>query len=174
MNSAINNWAIRHGVGINALRELQIIFGQHGGDFMPALAKGTSEGAVQSVVRLEAARKGIRLFRNNVGVLQDARGVPVRYGLANESKVTNEAVKSADLIGWRPITIRPDQIGQTIAQFVSRECKHVGWHYTGNAREEAQLAWAQLVAAGGGDAAFCTGEGTLDETVNIKHNALPV
>jgi hypothetical protein len=85
----------------------------------------------------------------------------VRYGLANDSKELNEAIKSADLIGWRPMRIEQRHVGQCVAVFVSRECKKVGWHYTGSDREPAQLAWAQLVTAAGGDAAFCTGVGTL-------------
>jgi len=161
MNPSIYKWAIRNHVSLQALNELQVIFGMYGGEELPAPFKGTSEAAVQSVVRLEAARKGIRLFRNNVGALVDARGVPVRYGLANDSKQLNEAIKSADLIGWRPLQIEQHHVGQCVAQFVSRECKKVGWHYTGDSHEQAQLAWAQLVAAGGGDAAFCTGEGSL-------------
>jgi len=154
-------WAARHGIGLAALNELQALFGLHGGHFMPLRVAGESEAAVQSVVRLEGAHKGLRLFRNNVGALLDSRGVPVRYGLANESKQVNDVVKSADLIGWRPLVITPSHIGATVAQFVSRECKPVGWRYTGTEHERAQLAWAELVRSGGGDAAFCTGEGTL-------------
>lgn len=161
MNSAIYQWANRHRVSIQALNELQALFGMHGGHELPPSIKGISEGAVQAAVRLEAASKGVRLFRNNVGAMIDSRGVPVRYGLANDSKQVNEAIKSADLIGWRPLIVRPDMIGQCVALFVSRECKKVGWHYTGDAHEQAQLAWAQLVTSGGGDAAFCTGTGTL-------------
>lgn len=161
MSPAVYQWAARHGVTLQALAELQAIFGMHGGHELPAEVKGTSEAAVQAAVRLEAARKGVRLFRNNVGALVDSRGVPVRYGLANESKQVNEVMKSADLIGWRPLLIEPRHIGTVVAQFVSRECKHPTWHYTGGDREPAQLAWAQLVTAGGGDAAFCTGVGTL-------------
>lgn len=161
MTPAVYQWAARHGVGMQALVELQAIFGMHGGHELPPAVKGTSEAAVQAAVRLEAARKGVRLFRNNVGALIDSRGVPVRYGLANESKQVNEVMKSADLIGWRPLLIEPQHVGQVIGQFVSRECKRPGWHYTGDAHEEAQLNWAQLVTAAGGDAAFCTGEGTL-------------
>lgn len=161
MTPAVYQWAARHGVSLQALKELEIIFGMAGGHFLPPTVKGTSEAAVQAAVRLEAARKGVRLFRNNVGALIDARGVPVRYGLANESKQVNDVCKSADLIGWRPVLICPQHVGQVIGQFVSRECKRPGWHYTGDAHEQAQLAWAQLVAAGGGDAAFCAGEGTL-------------
>lgn len=161
MTPAVYQWAARNGVSMQALHELQAIFGLHGGHDLPPAVKGTSEAAVQSAVRLEAARKGVRLFRNNVGALIDSRGVPVRYGLANESKQVNEVMKSADLIGWRPVVIGPQHVGQCLALFVSREVKAVGWHYTGADREPAQLAWAQLVTASGGDAAFCTGEGTL-------------
>ena len=168
MSPAVYQWAVRHGVTMAALQELAGIFGMHGtppagceGHDLPPEVKGTSEAAVQAAVRLEAARKGVRLFRNNVGALIDSRGVPVRYGLANESKQVNEVMKSADLIGWRPLLIEQRHVGQCVALFVSRECKKVGWHYTGDDHEQAQLAWAQLVTSGGGDAAFCTGTGTL-------------
>lgn len=161
MSPAVYKWSIRHGVSMVALQELAGLFGMHGGHFLPPAVKGTSEAATQAAIRLEAARKGVRLFRNNVGVLMDATGRPVRYGLANESKQVNDVCKSADLIGWRPVLIGPQHVGQVIGQFVSRECKRPGWHYTGDAHEQAQLAWAQLVAAGGGDACFTTGEGTL-------------
>lgn len=173
MTPEILQWAVRHHVNIQALHELQTIFGMHGGHTMPVHATGNSESAVQSLVRLEAARSGIKLFRNNVGSFIDGRGIPIRYGLANESKKVNDVMKSADLIGWRTITIVPQMIGQCIAQFISRECKAVGWHYTGSDREKAQLAWAQLVTAGGGDAKFCTGEGTLDGAVIISHTTQP-
>mgnify|MGYP000429125087 CR=1 FL=1 len=161
MSPAVYRWAARHGVSLQALAELQALFGMHGGHELPAEIKGTSEAAVQAAVRLEAARKGVRLFRNNVGALVDSRGVPVRYGLANDSKQVNEVMKSADLIGWRPLLIEPRHVGTVVGQFASRECKKVGWRYTGADREPAQLAWAQLVTSGGGDAAFCTGVGTL-------------
>ena len=161
MSPAVYQWAARHGVSLQALAELQAVFGMQGGHDLPPEVKGHSEAAVQAAVRLEAARKGVRLFRNNVGALVDSRGVPVRYGLANDSKQVNEVMKSADLIGWRPVLISPQHVGLVLAQFVSRECKKPDWRYTGDDREPAQLAWAQLVTAGGGDAAFCTGVGTL-------------
>lgn len=161
MNQAIYQWAVKHKVSIQALNELQGLFGMHGNHELPANVKGTSESAVQVAVRLEASHKGVRLFRNNVGAMIDSRGVPIRYGLANDSKQVNEAIKSADLIGWKSVIIKPEHIGQCFAVFVSRECKKVGWHYTGDHHEQAQLAWAQLVTSAGGDAAFCTGIGTL-------------
>lgn len=162
MTPEIYKWAIRHHVGIDAINELSILFGLNGDvHTLPPEITGTSEVAVQNAVRLEASRKGVRLWRNNVGALLDARGVPVRYGLANDSKQLNKVIKSGDLIGWRAVHIAREHLGTTIAQFVSRECKPVGWRYTATEHEAAQLAWAQLVTVGGGDAAFCTGEGTL-------------
>lgn len=161
MTPELNRWAARHHVTTDAMRELASIFGLHGGHTLPDSIKGTSEAAVQAAVRLEAAAAGCHLWRNNVGVLMDTNSRPVRFGLANDSKQLNEAIKSADLIGWRTMLIEPHHVGQQVAVFVSRECKRPGWHYTGSDRERAQLAWAQLVAAAGGDAAFCTGVGTL-------------
>ena len=120
-----------------------------------------TEAWVQSVVRLEASRKGLKLWRNNVGAMLDARGVPVRFGLANDSKGLNEEIKSGDLIGWRPIIITPAYVGLKIAQFVSRECKMPNWKYSGNEHERAQLRWIEAIIADGGDAAFCSGEGSL-------------
>lgn len=162
MNTSIVQWASRHHVSPQALAELRVIFGLNGVGEMPPQATGVSEAAVQSVVRLEAGRKGVRLWRNNVGVLRnELTGQPVRYGLGNDSQQLNKVIKSGDLIGWRAVLITPAHVGSVIAQFVSRECKKVGWSYRGDEHEEAQLKWATVLAQDGGDASFCTGEGTL-------------
>lgn len=154
-------WAIKWGVPFEALAELTSdVLGLEGNDPMPPKS-GNSEDAVQAVVMLEAPHKGVKLWRNNVGVLQDDRGVPVRYGLANQSPAQNKILKSGDLIGIRKVFITPAMVGWTIGQFVSREVKKVGWRYTGDAHETAQLNWANLINSYGGDAAFVTGEGTL-------------
>lgn len=124
-----------------------------------------SETAVQADVRLTLARKGYTLFRNNVGTLLDKRGVPLRFGLANDSAALNARYKSADLIGWRTVTVTPDMVGQQLAVFVSRECKEEGWipapptNRTRYEHEQAQRNWADLVTAAGGDATFVTGAG---------------
>lgn len=159
MNSDITQWALRHGVSAQALHELDVLFGIE----TQLLATGSydSEAAVQSDVRLEAAAKGIHLFRNNVGVLPDKDGRPVRYGLANDSSRLNKIIKSADLIGWRRVRIEQSHVGSVIAQFVSRECKRGDWKYSGNDHEVAQLAWIKLINANGGDAQFCNKVGTL-------------
>ena len=127
----------------------------------PAPPQAT-EAWSQSMVRLEAPRFGIWLGRNNVGALLDKRGVPVRYGLANESKQQNEVMKSGDLIGIRPVVITASMVGCTIGQFVSRECKRPGWVFKGDAHEQAQANWAALVIKYGGDAKFATGEGSFN------------
>lgn len=124
--------------------------------------EGASESRVQSMIRLEASQKDVLLFRNNVGALLDERGVPVRYGLANESAKMNEAIKSSDLIGIRKIVITPAHVGYTIGRFVARECKHGAWRRgEDRKREDAQERFLNLVLAYGGDAAFAPGPGTL-------------
>lgn len=110
---------------------------------------------------LEASRKGVRMWRNNVGALKDANGRVVRYGLANETARLNETLKSSDYIGWRTVIIQPHHVGMRFGQCVLREMKAPGWNYTGTKREVAQLAFLGMAANAGCDAAFCTGEGSL-------------
>lgn len=155
----LHAWAQRWNVPYAALHELQQAFGQLNND--PPHMAGKSEGAVQSLVRLEATRKGKRLFRNNVGAgyLQD--GSFIRWGLANDSATVNAVCKSSDLIGISPEIITAADVGQPRGRFIAREIKEGGWNYSGTEREIAQLKFLQIVAAMGGDAAFATGEGTL-------------
>lgn len=158
----LHEWARRWNVPLEMFRDLQITLGTYTPP-LPAEAPGAgkSEAWAQSVVRLEASEKGVKLFRNNVGVLEDKTGRPVRYGLGNDSPKMNEVIKSGDLIGIRPVVILPHHVGHTFGQFVSREIKAPNWQYTGGGREPAQLAWANLINANGGDAAFATGPGSL-------------
>jgi hypothetical protein len=157
-------WALQWNIPPAALFDLRMRMGV-AGMFMPPLqvqGKHGSEVRQQSLVRLDAATNGVWLTRNNVGALIDERGVPVRYGLANESKEQNRNVKSADLIGIKPITITSQHVGHVIGQFVSREAKHEGWKYSGDKHEVAQLNWANFVISKGGDAAFCSGPGSFN------------
>jgi hypothetical protein len=108
-----------------------------------------SESTVQAEVRLSAVKYELKLFRNNVGVLVDATGRPVRYGLANESKELNKKIKSGDLIGWRPVFVTEAMVGKVFAQFVSIECKGEN-SKTAKARAAAQRRWAKLVQDAGG------------------------
>lgn len=156
--NTLHEWAAQWGISLAALTDLRTRMGA--GD-APPLMTGTSEAAVLSQVRLEASRKGLRLWRNNVGGMYDENNRFVRFGLANESVQMNSVVKSGDLIGIRPVLICPQHVGRTIGQFVSRECKAGGWRYTGQGREPAQMSWAGIITTMGGDAAFTTGEGSL-------------
>lgn len=154
------DWAAKWRVSPAAMADLQSrVFGLDGA---PDAKPGRSEAAVQSRVRLEASRKGGRLWRNNLGAFEDpATGGWTRFGLANDSARVNAVMKSADLIGLRPVLVESRHVGTVIGQFVSREIKASGWTYRGTGREIAQLNWATLVNTLGGDACFATGEGTL-------------
>jgi hypothetical protein len=105
------------------------------------------EQSIMQRVQLEATRKGWRVFRNNVGQLLDARGVPVRYGLCPGS---------SDLIGWRELVITPEMVGQKVAQFVAVEVKTP----TGKATAQ-QMQFLQAVERAGGVAVVVRGEGAL-------------
>ena len=94
------------------------------------------EQAIMQRVQLAASRLGWRLFRNNVGCLPDARGVPVTFGLCPGS---------ADLVGWRSVVVTPDMVGQTIAQFVAVEVKGPKGRLT-----PVQANWLNAVEQAGG------------------------
>lgn len=149
----LRTWALRHNVTPAALGELAEILGAGS---QPEGEEGASEGRVQSRVRLAAPFHGMKLWRNNVGALLDKRDIPVRFGLANDTPALNKKLKSGDLIGWRSVEITGAMVGSVIAQFVSFECKHAGWHYTGDEHEQAQQRWAALVELAGGHARFVT------------------
>lgn len=150
---SLNEWAIRHHVGMDALAELKEMLGR-GPAIHLAPGDALSEAGVQSRVRLAAPAKRMRLWRNNVGALVDARGVPVRYGLANESPAMNKAYKSSDLIGSTTVTVTPAMVGTDVAILTAIECKESAWRYTGTPREVAQAAFHGLVIADGGYARF--------------------
>ena len=112
-----------------------------------------TEQQIQQHIRLACSRGPVRLYRNNTGTLRDANGRPVQFGLA---------VGSADLIGWRTVTITPDMVGQRVAVFTSIEVKSA----TGRLRPE-QRQWLEAVQSAGGiagvarsveDAARLTGD----------------
>ena len=153
----IYNWSKKWGVSADAVRDLMTMCNALN-DIPISSHTPKSEAAVQQLVRLQAAQQGALLWRNNVGVMTDSRGVPVRYGLANDTKALNEKIKSSDLIGLRPVRITPAHVGTVIGQFWAREVKAEGWAYTGTAHEEAQLQFITLVNSHGGDAKFTTGE----------------
>ena len=105
-----------------------------------------SESDVLASIRLAVSRlTDVRLFRNNSGMLLDASGKPVRYGVGQPG--------GSDLLGWRSVTITPDMVGQQIAVFTAAEVKAPGWKPRNAADRER---WAhqtnfidRVVAAGG-------------------------
>lgn len=157
MTNDLLEWQRKHSITAEALADLVTMVGLD----VPRSAKDTPEARVQDEARLLASKMGWRLFRNNVGVLKDERGVPVRYGIANDSPAMNKRIKSSDLIGIRPVVITPDMVGSTIGQFVAREVKKAGWKYKGTEHEQAQLAFGTLIIGLGGDFKFYNGEGEL-------------
>lgn len=158
----LREWAYRNGVPLIAIIELEHLMGLEGstGDAADP-GGGHSEAYAQSQVVLESPHFQCRLFRNNVGAFKDDAGGFVRYGLANESKARNKRLKSSDLIGWRKVLVTPAMVGMHIGQFVAREMKEPGWHYTGDEHEAAQLRFIQLGLADGCDMAFATGPGSF-------------
>lgn len=156
---SLTTWAVKYGVSHQALAELRAMMGVT--NEINTTNPGMSEAGVASRLRLEAARKGIYLWRNNVGALPTETGRPLRYGLANDSKAMNKKIKSGDFIGIRQVLIGPDLVGHTIGQFVSLETKPNDWRFSGSDHENAQLAWAELITSQGGHACFVTGEGSI-------------
>ncbi len=121
-----------------------------------------SESAVQQRVRLEAARFGLQMWRNNSGAFTDDQGRLVRFGLGNDSAAINATIKSSDLIGITPITITPAHLGRVLGVFTAIECKPEGWHMRpGDERALAQQAFHGIVKQIGGFAGFAQAPGDL-------------
>ena len=154
MTPLLKDWADRWSVPDHVVDDLRKTL--LGVDARPgSVDLGISEAAVQSQARVIASQVGMRLWRNNVGVLPHPdTGTPIRFGLANDSPAVNKVLKSGDLIGVRPFRIEQHHVGGTVGQFVSFEVKHAGWRYTGTEREKAQESWAALVTSLGGLARF--------------------
>lgn len=116
-----------------------------------------TESLTQQRVRLEAARDMLQLWRNNTGVLKNENGVPVRYGLCNDSKELNQKIKSSDLIGITPTLITQEMVGYFLGVFTAIECKPEDWKFLqSDKRAVAQLAYHDIVRQAGGFAGFAT------------------
>ena len=95
-----------------------------------------SEQRIQQEIRLAISHGDTKVFRNNTGTLRDQHGRPVQFGLCKGS---------ADLIGWRTVTVTPEMVGTQVAVFLSIEVKTP----TGRIRPEQQQ-WLDAVQAAGG------------------------
>lgn len=128
------------------------------------------EAPVQRDLRLEAARMGKYLFRNNKGAGRMESGNFVRYGLANDSKKLSDTVKSADLIGLETLFVTMEMVLEAVAQglpgykvgrFLSVEAKKPSWKFSGSLEDMAQLKWATFVNDTGGRAIITNKAGVL-------------
>ena len=95
-----------------------------------------TEQQIQQHIRIACSNGDTRLFRNNTGTLRDQNGRPVQFGLCKGS---------ADLIGWKRVTVTEEMVGSTVAVFLSIEVKTA----TGRLRPEQQQ-WLDAVQAAGG------------------------
>jgi len=84
----------------------------------------------------EAVGKFSVMFRNNVGAMKNDKGFWVSFGLVKGS---------SDLIGWTPVEITQDMIGQHLAVFTAIECKNA----TRKATDEQQYFIGRVQADGG-------------------------
>ena len=109
-----------------------------------------SEQQIQQHIRIACSTGDTRLFRNNTGTLRDANGRPVQFGLCKGS---------ADLIGWKQVTVTAEMVGQQVAVFASIEVKTP----TGRMRPEQQQ-WLDTVKAAGGIAGVAR---SVDDALQI-------
>jgi hypothetical protein len=132
--------------------------------------KETLEGEVQRELRLEAARQGKYLFRNNRGAGRMESGNYVRYGLANDSKKLGDTLKAADLVGLETIFVTMEMVleavsqglpGYKVGRFLSVEVKRPSWKFSGSLEDMAQLKWATFVNDTGGRAIITNCAGVL-------------
>ena len=82
----LTQWAVKHKVPYSAVIDLMNIMGADTHSIAPFSGDLECEQAVQTRIRLEASRKGARIWRNNVGACVDNKGNFIRYGIANDSK----------------------------------------------------------------------------------------
>ncbi len=95
----------------------------------------TSERDIQAEI-WEAVGKFSVMFRNNVGAIKNHKGQWIRFGLVKGS---------SDLIGWTPVKITRNMVGQTVAVFTAIECKTKG----GKATESQQYFIGRVNGDGG-------------------------
>ena len=161
-------WALKWRIPPEALKELADTCMYYGPP--EDGASETKEAPVQRELRLEAARMGKYLFRNNRGAGRMESGNYVRYGLANDSKRVGDTVKSADLIGLETVFVSMEMVleavalglpGYKVGRFLSVEAKAPNWKYSGTLEELAQVKWMVFVNSAGGRALITNSVGML-------------
>lgn len=130
----------------------------------------TAEAKASFQLRERASEWGLRLFRNNSGVLKNEVGVPVRFGLGNESKKINQELKSGDFVGWTPVLITQEMVGKQVAIFTNVEAKAEGFvhreTYPKNKREHGQSNFNKMIIKAGGVAGFACNKVEFDNIIN--------
>lgn len=121
----------------------------------------STEAEIQQEVRKRIAELGGAVWRNNKGAGKLENGSFVRWGLCNDSAALGARIRSADLIGIRPLLILPEHVGRTVGQFISVECKASGWRPHDTEHEIAQRRWRDLVAGLGGYAVITCEPGSV-------------
>lgn len=121
----------------------------------------TREAGVQSAIRLEAARLGFGLWRNNSGACRDTNGRLIRYGLGNDSAKINAVWKSPDLVGIVPVMVTPEMVGTIVGVFLGVEVKHPEWRGVSDAHELAQQNAIDDFRRLGGRAGFARSIGDM-------------
>ncbi len=113
------------------------------------MTESPRESSVLRAILLAVSKVGARLFRNQVGAYRIARPTCIecqRFGRVLRSGL---CVGSSDLIGWRPVTVTQDMVGQRLAVFVALEVKRLD----GGRTSDEQAAFVAAVQRAGGIAA---------------------
>lgn len=120
------------------------------------------EGIVQREIWLELGSKDCRLFRLNTGRawlsnlgprgvhrlkdgsvhVEAARSIAMGFARPNGDPVTG----TSDLIGWTPVVVTPEMVGQTLAVFTAVETKRTSG---GRASDDQKDFIRQVVECGG-------------------------
>ena len=115
------------------------------------------EKDVEKLLMLRASELGSVLYKNNVGQMRDARGNVIRFGLCKGS---------SDLIGWTPVTITEDMVGQTIAVFTAVEVKRDKFGPYGATDE--QIHFINVVNRSGGMAGVADCNKDLEQIIKKR------
>jgi hypothetical protein len=114
------------------------------------------ETNLQRRIMLRLSKQGVTVFRNNTGVAVFPDGSRVAYGLCPGS---------SDLIGWKPVTITDDMVGNRLAVFVAVEVKPPGPIRGEKKRLEAQRNFLQAVSNAGGLAGIAQSENDAENII---------
>jgi hypothetical protein len=114
-----------------------------------------SETPIVKRIQLAASREGCRLWRNNVGCLQDRQGRWVTYGLCTGS---------SDLIGFVPVVVTQEMVGKSLALFMAVEAKTLVGKVS-----EIQRNFIDMVVKSGGIAFVARSEDEFIQNLRGKH-----